>query len=347
LGLEAIRCIIVEGDDPDEALLIEIDENLVRAGLSPVEDAVHLAKRKEIYERRYPETKHGAVGRRGKKSSQNANSFADDTAARTGRHKATISRGAARAKAIPKIAEARGTSLDEGVVDALAKLSERQQEELIERAKAGEKVSAKTALKKAQRTDREVELAAKQRALPERRYGVILADPEWQFEPYSRETGMDRSADNHYPTSPTDGIAARNVHSIAADDCVLFLWATAPMLCDALVVMKAWGFEYKTHVVWAKRREGDGRGTGYWFLGEHELLLVGTKGSPPAPAPGTQWGSVIQAPVGRHSEKPEKFITLIETLFPNLPKIELNRRGPQRPGWDAWGNEAETEIVDA
>jgi len=147
---------------------------------------------------------------------------------------------------------------------------------------------------------------------------------------------MDRAADNHYPTSPTGIIAGRPVASVAADDCVLFLWATVPMLPQALRVMAAWGFEYKTNFIWAKDRIG----TGYWNRNKHEHLLVGVRGKPPAPAPGTQWESVLHAPVGRHSAKPELFLELIERYFPTLPKIELNRRGLARPGWDAWGNEA-------
>jgi N6-adenosine-specific RNA methylase IME4 len=78
---------------------------------------------------------------------------------------------------------------------------------------------------------------------------------------------------------------------------------------------------------------------GYWFRSNHELLLVGTRGNIPAPAPGMQWRSVIDAPVGAHSAKPEVVLEMIEEYFPTLPKIELNRRGPARPGWDAWGNE--------
>lgn len=191
--------------------------------------------------------------------------------------------------------------------------------------------------KKKQRAKRERELAKRQRALPDKRYGVIVADPEWRFEPYSRETGMDRAADNHYPTSAIDRIMTRDVASIAAKDCVLFLWATAPMLPQALAVMAAWGFTYKSHYVWAK----DKIGTGYWNRNKHELLLIGTHGSIPAPAPGTQWASVIWEPRGKHSEKPEIFLCMIEEYFPNLPKIELNRRGPPRAGWDSWGLEAE------
>jgi N6-adenosine-specific RNA methylase IME4 len=196
-----------------------------------------------------------------------------------------------------------------------------------------------TSDKKKRRQEREAQLGALQRALPDKRYGVIYADPEWRFEPYSRETGLEKAADNHYPTSPLDDIKARPVADIAADDSVLFLWATAPMLPQALEVMAAWGFVYKSHVIWHKQRAGEQHGTGYWFLGEHELLLVGTRGNVPAPAPGTQWRSYVTAPVEEHSVKPDIFALLIEAYFPNLPKIELNARR-SREGWDSWGYEA-------
>jgi N6-adenosine-specific RNA methylase IME4 len=107
------------------------------------------------------------------------------------------------------------------------------------------------------------------------------------------------------------------------------------MLPQALEVMKAWSFEYKSNFAWVKDRMG----TGFWCRNQHELLLVGTRGNVPAPAPGLQWPSVITAPAGEHSAKPEKALELIEAYFPSLPKIELNRRGPARRGWDAWGNE--------
>lgn len=196
--------------------------------------------------------------------------------------------------------------------------------------------------KKERRGERERDLAAKQAALPNKRYGVIYADPEWRFEVYNRDTGMDRAADNHYPTSTTEAICARPVAGIAADDCVLFLWATVPMLPDALTVMRAWLFDYKSHCIWAKDRIG----TGYWFRNQHELLLVGTKGNIPAPAMGTQIASLVDAPVGRHSEKPGIFYDLIEGYFPTLSKIELNAR-QSRPGWDAWGYEAVVEETAA
>ena len=196
----------------------------------------------------------------------------------------------------------------------------------------------KTASKKAIREAREAALGGKLLALPQKKYGVIYADPEWHFVVGSAAWMSTSHPANHYATSPTEEIAARPVADIAADDCVLFLWATVPMLDQALEVMEAWGFTYKSHFVWVKDRTG----TGYWNLNQHELLLVGTCGNVPAPAPGTQWSSVIEAPRGRHSEKPERAYQLIEHHFPNLPKIELNAR-KARAGWDSWGFEAPTD----
>jgi N6-adenosine-specific RNA methylase IME4 len=188
--------------------------------------------------------------------------------------------------------------------------------------------------KKKKRAAREVKLADKQKALPLKRYGVVLADPEWDFEVWS-ESGKDRAAENHYTVSATKDIAARDVASIAAEDCVLFLWVTAPMIGAGLLVMAEWGFTYKSQMVWVK----DKVGTGYWFRNQHEMLLVGTRGSIPAPAQGDQWPSVLNAPRGRHSEKPNEVLRMIEEYFPRLPKIELNARRA-RPNWDCWGFEA-------
>jgi N6-adenosine-specific RNA methylase IME4 len=220
----------------------------------------------------------------------------------------------------------------------LARLSEPEREAHLAavQKQASEALRMTTAEKQARRAEREAELGVKQMAWPTTIFGVLYGDPPWRNEPYSRDTGMDRAADNHYPTMTVDEIKARGVPSIAAKDSVLFLWATVPMLPQALEVMKAWGFEYKSCVTWAKGRLG----TGYWFINQTEFLLVGTRGDIPAPAPGTQWPSLIGAPAREHSRKPEVFAEMIEKFFPTLPKIELFARGEARPGWAAWGNEA-------
>jgi N6-adenosine-specific RNA methylase IME4 len=193
--------------------------------------------------------------------------------------------------------------------------------------------------KKERRQEKEQTLAAKILAMPETRFGVIYADPPWKFTPYSVETGLDRAADNHYPTTATDNICSIDVPS--ADDAALFLWATAPMLPDALKVMSAWGFTYKSHIIWGKDRIG----TGYWARNKHELLLIGTRGEIPAPAPGTQPESLIMAPLSAHSVKPDVFHEIIERIYPTVPKLEMFARRP-RDGWTLWGYEAPREAAE-
>lgn len=207
----------------------------------------------------------------------------------------------------------------------------------------------KNAAKKVQRNDKEQKLAAKQKALPNKRYGVIYEDPAWRFELRSRETGLDRSADNHYPTMTLEEIMALPVQDIAAPDCVLFMWATVPHLADALKVIAQRGFIYKSHYIWDKTPwDGDGQdnviagrqGNGFWSRVNHELLLIATRGAPTCPAPGDNAPSVYREVASAHSAKPEYYARMIEGYFPNLPKIELNARAP-RDGWDVWGNESE------
>jgi N6-adenosine-specific RNA methylase IME4 len=342
LGWTTIRTEVVEAAG-DAALLVEIDENLIRADLSPAEVAAHQHARKEVYERLHPETKHG--GTRRDQVVNSATRYTADVAKQTGASERTIRREAERGAKIADVAALVGTSLDKGdELDALAKLTGPEQQQLAARAKAGEKVSAKVALKKAKRARREESLAAATAAaaaqLGQQLFGVLYADPPWRFEPYSRETGMDRAADNHYPTMTLDDIKALKVP--AADGCVLFLWATAPMLEHALAVMKAWGFTYCTHAIWNK----DKIGPGYWFRNKHEILLVGTCGNIPAPAQGDQYDSVIDAVRGEHSVKPDEFADMIKDMFPNVPKLEMFARGP-RDRWTTWGNEAVPVIGSA
>ena len=192
------------------------------------------------------------------------------------------------------------------------------------------------AIKKIARQEKEQQLAGKaigqSLSTNTSLYGVIYADPPWKYETFS-ENGMDRSADNHYPTMSMFDMLAIEIP--AADDCVMFMWATVPMLPEALDLLSTWGFDYKSHICWIKDRQG----TGYWTRNKHELLLIATKGSVPAPAMGTQPPSVIELPLGRHSEKPAFFADMISTLYPTTPKLEMFAR-VGRVGWDVIGNEA-------
>jgi N6-adenosine-specific RNA methylase IME4 len=345
VGWDYIRTEVREGIDADAAELIEIDENLIRADLSDAERTMHTARRKELYEKVHPETTQGGApgagrGKR-KKSSEGSQveNFVSQTAQASGKGRSKVARDVTRGTKVKVLADIVGTALDQGAeLDALVGLSEEEQRKLAERAKAGEKVSARTRVKQVAREALERKLGAKQCAWPIKKYGVILADPEWEDSVWSRETGMNRHAANHYAVSDLETIKSRDVASIAAEDCVLFLWTTNQHLRDAIDVMEAWGFKYVSNYVWKKTSAG----LGFWNRSVHEILLIGTRGKIPCPAPGTQWDSIIEAPrPGEHSAKPECFLEMIEQYFPNLPKIELNRRGPPRPGWDAWGLEAE------
>ena len=164
--------------------------------------------------------------------------------------------------------------------------------------------------KSKRRATHEAKVAAFRTPPPSGCYDVVYADPPWRFEPYSRITGMDRSADNHYATSPLDSVKTLDIASIAARDSVLFLWAMAPMLPQALEVMASWGFSCKASFAWVK----DKIGLGYWVRNQHETLLLGVRGSPPTPS--APWPSVICAPCTAHSQKPDAVYQLVEAVFP-------------------------------
>ena len=169
------------------------------------------------------------------------------------------------------------------------------------------------------------------------KYPVIYADPPWKFGVRSEVTGREKSAENHYPTMDTDEICAlfENVGNPVSKDAVLFMWATNPMLPQALQVMQAWGFTYVHHWIWDKQVAG----TGYWGRDRHELLLIGRRGDVAAPLMGTQPETVFSEKKGRHSAKPAYFAEQIERLYPGIPKLEMFCRS-SRSGWDAWGYEA-------
>jgi N6-adenosine-specific RNA methylase IME4 len=336
---DAARAALAKCKTADVPIALRLEMEHVKLHARQVQDKALMADATEIQmraERRLGEILHEAeseglisVGRPKKRSVENGSASEPFTLAEAGISKKL----SAKSQQFATIAE----PAFEAMVEHTRKRIAAGAPTIIDK-------EATNTQKKERRANRERVLGECIAALPTAKYGLIVADPEWQFEPRSRETGMDRAADNHYPTSCTQVIAARDVPSIAANDCVLFLWATAPMLAHALLVMAAWGFDYKTHLIWHKIRNGAGRGSGYWATGEHEPLLIGTRGKVVAPAT-AMCGSVIAAPwQGKHSAKPEIFLEIIEREFPNTPKIELNRRGPPRPGWDAWGNQVESPL---
>ena len=160
-------------------------------------------------------------------------------------------------------------------------------------------------------------------------YDILLADPPWR---YSFSKSKSRKIENQYPTMSLQEIKELKVP--AKDNCLLYLWATAPKLKEALEVMEAWGFTYKTHAIWDKQKIG----MGYWFRGQHELLLVGVKGKFSPPEPCQRISSVYRVERGKHSAKPVWFHSWIDRWYPDMSKLEMFAR-ERVPGWDAWGDE--------
>ncbi len=165
----------------------------------------------------------------------------------------------------------------------------------------------------------------------EGKYEVIYADPPWKYE-FSSD--MSDSIETHYATLSTDEICNLPISTVSNDDAVLFLWATSPKLPEALLVMKSWGFDYRTSMVWIKNFIGPG----YYARQRHEILLIGRKGNLRVPAPSNRPDSVVESPKEEHSKKPDVFYELIEKMYPVERKIELFAR-QTREGWKAWGQE--------
>lgn len=179
-----------------------------------------------------------------------------------------------------------------------------------------------------------------------RRFGVIYADPPWEFRTWSG-AGKDRSADNHYKTGGLESIKRLPLKALAADDCALLMWAVMPELPGAIEVIDAWGFEYKTvGFTWVKEnRSGKGLflGMGYWTRANAEVCLLATKGKPERLARDVP--QVLISPLMEHSRKPEEFHARIERLLPG-PYLEVYARR-ERPGWTTWGNEIPRENFAA
>lgn len=161
-------------------------------------------------------------------------------------------------------------------------------------------------------------------------FEIVLADPPWKYD--FSETKC-RQIENNYPTATIEDIYKHAPKT--TENAILFLWATAPKLREAMQVVDAWGFEYKTHAIWDKCKIG----MGYWFRGQHELLIVATKGNASPPISENRVSSIFKEPRGEHSKKPDCVYEWIESAFVSYKKLEMYARS-NRPGWHSWGAEA-------
>ena len=177
-----------------------------------------------------------------------------------------------------------------------------------------------------------------------KKYEVIYADPPWAFRVRS-EKGKGLSAECHYPTMTLEEICALPVQEIAADDSVLFMWATFPNLREAFDVIDAWGFTYKTVAfVWVKQNKKSDSlfwGMGYWTRANAEICLLATKGHPKRIS--NKVHQVIVSHIEEHSKKPAETRERIIELVGDVPRVELFAR-QKTHGWDTWGNEVENDL---
>lgn len=186
------------------------------------------------------------------------------------------------------------------------------------------------------------------------KYQIIYADPPWSYKDRAINRG---GALNHYPTMTNEAICALPVKDLAADDAVLFMWATFPKLAEGLDVVRAWGFDYKTVAfVWIKtnratqtaqrlflpdERFDDFMGLGRWTRANAEIVMLGTRGKVKRISPAVR--QIIYAPLRRHSQKPLETRERITELVGDLPRVELFARAAA-PGWDIWGNEVKSDL---
>ncbi|MBI4740240.1 MAG: S-adenosylmethionine-binding protein [Betaproteobacteria bacterium] len=177
----------------------------------------------------------------------------------------------------------------------------------------------------------------------DRKFATVLADPPWQFQNRTGKMAPEHKRLNRYGTMALDDIKTLPVCDVAAETAHLYLWVPNALLPDGLDVMRAWGFDYKSNIVWHKVRkdgEPDGRGVGFYFRNATELLLFGVRGkSARTLAPGRRQVNIMRTMKREHSRKPDETYGIVEACSPG-PFLELFARG-SREGWTTWGNQAD------
>lgn len=194
-------------------------------------------------------------------------------------------------------------------------------------------------------SDAIVDLAAKLRG---RKFATVLADPPWRFQNRTGKMAPEHRRLNRYGTMSLDEIMALPVSDVCRDPAHLYLWVPNALLPDGLRVMQAWGFQYKSNLVWHKTRKdggSDGRGVGFYFRNVTELVLFGVRGKNARTLPpGRSQTNLIPARKREHSRKPDELYDIIEACSPG-PFLEMFARGT-RSGWVGWGNQSERYDIN-
>jgi N6-adenosine-specific RNA methylase IME4 len=203
--------------------------------------------------------------------------------------------------------------------------------ELVEKMDSGE-MTANKAYKEVEKKRNESKPTPK---IPDNTYRVFYADPPWKYnsgDQHSKEE-QNTTLGTHYGSMSIMEMCALPIRSMTQDNSVLFMWVTSPLLAECFEVIKSWGFEYKTSIVWDKMAHN----VGHYVSVRHEFLLICTRGSC-TPDIDKLLPSVVSEKRGEHSVKPESFRTMIDTMYPLGDRIELFARRPAK-GWKVWGND--------
>jgi N6-adenosine-specific RNA methylase IME4 len=310
-----------EFDDRQAVKAWMIANQLGRRNLTPEKFAYMLGR---LYEERKQE--HGGDRKSSDQNDHLMEKTAEIIADKYKTSAPTVRRAAAFSKAVDAIAETLGDEVKDEILNREIDIT---RQEVIEIAKHDKEIQKREIEKIRKRDDKafetpKVKAIPKTDPLPEGKYRVIYADPPWEYS----NSGFATSAANQYPTMTTEEICNLPVKQLTGENAVLFLWATNPLLEDALKVCNAWCFAYKTNFTWVKNQHTGG----FYCYGQHELLLVAVKGSL---LPNHIYSSVINAMRREHSRKPDEVYGIIETMYDG-PYIELFAR-TKRDGWSGWG----------
>ncbi len=182
--------------------------------------------------------------------------------------------------------------------------------------------------------------------VPRADYGTILADPPWQFKNRTGKVAPEHKRLSRYATLSLQEIKEIPVWLVSAEPSHLYLWVPNALLREGLSVMEAWGYEYKTNIIWHKVRkdgEPDGRGVGFYFRNTTEMVLFGVRGRLRTLNRGRTQVNVLKSQKREHSRKPDELYEIVEACSPG-PYLELFARG-RRSGWDQWGDQASEYVI--
>lgn len=168
---------------------------------------------------------------------------------------------------------------------------------------------------------------------PQGHWDILLVDPPWAFSGNS-VAKPSKNVRKHYDTMTIEELVKLPVQSLVGKHALMLMWTTAPLAERAFEVVRAWGFRYKSQLVWPKNRIA----TGHWVRGQHELVYLCRRGTFPCPTPAPFPSSILPGAVRQHSRKPDSLHEAIDKAWPNARKLELFGR-QDRPGWNVWGNQ--------